>query len=194
MKSLKLFIESLFIVMILSVASGCSFVVHVRPTRLGGGELLPHHVALVLDQNLASYEHKMVLIGGSDNYPMGEALQGYARNVTTESFHQVEVISTPEAAVSSSSDIILIPRVIKSDNSLSKFIPFVPPKLTMTLVVEWTAKSRTTGNIVWLKTITANATAPARKKDELFQRLFDDLSRKTYQAFQESSEFRDNAR
>jgi hypothetical protein len=191
MKSMRLITQSLFAVLVLAIASGCAHTVSVKQTPLAGGRVLPHHAALVLNQEFTDYKHKMVLIGGSDTYPMGTALQDYARNVTAKSFQHIEVASSAEQAASLiSDDLILIPRVVKSDNSLSKFIPFVPQKLTMTLVVEWTAKNRASQNTVWLKTTTANATAAAHRRGKLFQKLFDDLNLKTYTAFQEAPELR----
>jgi hypothetical protein len=193
MKFMRLIPQSLFAGLVLCLASGCSTLIPVKPTPLNGGQLLPQHVALVLDQEFSNYVHKMVLLGGSDNYPMGVALQDYARNVATSSFQRMEVASSEEqAAALAADDLILIPKVVKSDNSLSKFIPFVPPKLTMTLVVEWTAKYRATHNTLWLKTITVTDTDVAHHKARLFQQLFDDLSQKTYRAIQDASELRAN--
>ena len=191
MKSLRLITQSSFAVLVLTLASGCANIVTVKQTSLTGGQVLPHQVVLVLNQEFTDYKHKMVLVGGTDTYPMGTALQDYARNVTAKSFQQIEVApSAEQAAPLKADDLILIPGVVKSDNSLSKFIPFVPPKITMTLVVEWTAKNRVSQNIVWLKTITANATENCNRKGKLFQKLFDDLNLKTYKAFQEAPELR----
>lgn len=90
-----------------------------------------------------------------------------------------------------SDDLILIPRVVKSDTS------FGHGKYTITLVMEWTAKNRASQNTVWLKTLTGNASEEMgnaftilKHRRLLFQNLFDDLSPKTYQAFHEAPEFR----
>ena len=53
----------------------------------------------------------------------------------------------------------------------------------------WMAKSPTTKNTVWLKTITANVTDEASASAPvLFQKLFDDMSLQTHKAFQDAPE------
>ena len=192
---MRLITQSLFAILLLTLASGCGTTfsqVSVKQSALTGGLVLPHHAALVLNQELANYKHKFVLVGGTDVYPIGDALQDYARNVTTKSFQQVDVIPSEEKAASLiSDDLILIPRVVKSDTS------FGHGKFTITLVMEWTAKNRASQNIVWLKTITGNASEKMgngfttfKHRRMLFQNVFDDLSPKTYNAFQEAPELR----
>jgi len=129
--------------------------------------------------------------------PHANALQDYARNVTGKSFQHVDAVPTEEQAASlTSDDLILIPRVVESDNSVPGF-SFGSGKFTLTMVVEWTAKSRPNQNTVWLKTFTANSSeevgtafTAAKHKRILFQKLFDDLSLQTYNAFQEAPELR----
>ena len=122
-------------------------------------------------------------------------LQNYAREVTGKSFQQIEVVpSVEKAAALTSADLILIPRAVKSDVS----IPVGGfSKENLTFVVSWTAKDRATQNTVWLATITANATEKKVNVNwhhggKLYQGLFDDLSLKTYSAFQEAAELRGN--
>ena len=195
MKSMRLITQSLFALLVLTLASGCGVTVSpvkVHQIALTEGQLLPHHAVLVLNQELADYKHKFALVGGTDRYPIGSALQEYARNVTTKSFQQVDVIPSEEQAASlTSDDLILIPRVVKSDTS------FGHGKFTITLVMEWTAKNRASQNTVWLKTITANASekmgsafTTMKHRRTLFQKVFDDLSPRTYKAFQEAPELR----
>ena len=191
MKSMILITRCLFVVPALAVAlsGGCSNVVSVQQTPLSGGQVLPHRAALALDQEFTGYTYPMALVGGTDMYPMGAALQGYAQNVTSKSFQQVDVVPSAEQGASlNSDDSILIPRVVKCDNSIGKWVPFVEGDISTTLVVEWTAKNRATQNTVWLKTITANGTAGWNHKSDMFQKLFDDLNLKTYKAFQEAPE------
>ena len=162
----------------------------MHQVALTGGQVLPHHVVLVLNQELADYQHKFVLVGGTDSYPIGDALQEYARNVSTKSFQQIDVVPSEEkAAALTSDDLILIPRVVKSDTS------FGHGKFTITLVVEWTARNRASQNTIWLKTITATASekmgsafTTLKHRRVFFQNVFDDLSPRTYKAFQEASE------
>ena len=195
MKSMRLIAQSLFALLVLTLASGCGVTlspVKVHQFALTEGQLLPHRAALVLNQELADYTHKFALVGGTDRYPIGAALQEYARNVTTKSFQQIDVVPSEEqAAPLTSDDLILVPRVVKSDTSFGHGL------FTITLVVEWTAKNRASQNTVWLKTITANASekmgsgfTTMKHRRVLFQKVFDDLSPRTYKAFQEARELR----
>jgi hypothetical protein len=197
MKFTRLIIQSLLAVLALTLAGGCGITmsqVSVQQSPLTGGRVLPHRAVLVLNQELADYKHGFHLVGGTDVYPIGSALQDYARNVTGRSFQQVDVVPSEEKAASlTSDDLILIPRAVKSDTS------FGHGKFTITLVVEWTAKNRASQNTVWLKTITANASekmgsafTTLKHRRMLFQKAFDDLSPQTYKAFQEAPEFRGN--
>ena len=195
MKTMRLITQSLFAVLLLTLASGCGHTfsqVPVHQVALTGGQVSPHHIALVLNQELATYQHKFVLVGGTDSYPIGDALQDYARNVTTNSFQQIDVVPSEEKAASlTSDDLILIPRFVKSDTS------FGHGKFTITLVMEWTAKNRASQNTIWLKTITATASekmgsafTTLKHRRLLFQKAFDDLTPQTYKAFQEAPELR----
>jgi hypothetical protein len=85
---------------------------------------------------------------------------------------------------------------VKAENSVPVW---AWENVNFTLVVEWTAKDRASQNTVWLKTITADASevggnAFSGKKHQqiLMQKLFDDLSVKTHEAFQLSPELRAN--
>jgi hypothetical protein len=194
MKSMHLIAQSLLAVLILTLASGCGTTmsqVSLKPIRLTGGQVLPHRVVLVINQELAEYKHEFHLVGGTDVYPLGAALQDYARNVTSNSFQAVDIVPSAEKASSfASDDLILIPRVVKSDTS------FGHSKYNISFVMEWTAKDRTSQNTVWLKTITANGSEPMgsvftifKHRRMLFQKVFDDLTPKTCKAFQEAPEF-----
>jgi hypothetical protein len=197
MKFMRLIAQTSFAVLVLTLASGCTIVktVSVQPSALPAGQLLPHHVALVLDQDLANYKNEYSR--GSDNFEdsLGIPLQDYARQVATKSFRQVDVVpSVEQAAALASADLILIPRAVKSDLSIPVW---GWDNDNLTLVVEWTAKDRASQNTIWLTTITANASEPmgtafgANKHQRiLYQKVFDDLSIKTYQAFQEAPELR----
>jgi len=194
MKSTYL-IPSLLAALILALANGCSFnhsQISVQPSALSGGQVLPHRAALVISPEFKNYKHQVHLVGETDTYPIGSALEDYARGVAGKCFRQVDVVSSePDAVAAASDDLILIPRVVKSDSSFGK------RKFNLTLVVEWTAKDRATQNTVWLKTITATGVEPAgsaftgyKHLRLLFQRVFDDLSPKTYEAFQAASELK----
>jgi hypothetical protein len=196
-KSMRLIKQSLFAVLVLTLANGCTHLrpVSVQQTNLPSAQLLPHHAALVITEEFANYKHEFSAMGDTWVHPYGPALQDYARNVTGRSFQQVDVVPSEEKAISlTSDDLILIPRAVKCDNSVGVW---AWEKNNLTLVVEWTAKDRASQNTVWLKTITANASEAGGnaftqgKHDRIqSQKLFDDLSLKTYNAFQEAPEFR----
>ncbi len=164
----------------------------MQPTLLPAGQVLPHHAALVLNQEYANYKRQFSVLGDTWIYALGVPLQDYARQLATKSFQHVEVVSSEEKAAATSADLILIPRAVKSDNSIPVW---AWENINITFVMEWTAKDRATQNTIWLKTITGNASetggnAFTQKKHEriLYQKLFDDLSLKTYQAFQDAPE------
>jgi hypothetical protein len=197
MKSMRLIVQIVFVVLALSLTSGCTHLktVSAQPTALPAGQLLPHHVALVLDQDLANYKNKYSR--GEDNFvdALGVPLQDYARQVAAKSFQQVDVVpSVEKAAALASADLILIPQAVKSDISIPVW---AWGNDNLTLVVKWTAEDRASQNTVWLRTITANASEPmgsvfsANKNQRiLYQKVFDDLSLKTYNAFQTAPELR----
>jgi len=199
MKSMRLIVQIVFVVLALSLTSGCTHLktVSAQPTALPAGQLLPHHVALVLDQDLANYKNKYSR--GEDNFvdALGVPLQDYARQVAAKSFQQVDVVpSVEKAAALASADLILIPQAVKSDISIPVW---AWGNDNLTLVVKWTAEDRASQNTVWLRTITANASEPmgsvfsANKNQRiLYQKVFDDLSLKTYNAFQTAPELRGN--
>lgn len=195
MKSMRIIAKSLPVVLVLVLSGGCSFnfsPVSVKQAALTGGQVLPHRVALVLTPEFTGYKHPFHLMGETDVYPVGDALRDYARNVTVKSFQRVDVVASEQNATAlASDDLVLIPRVVKSDTS------FGHREFNLTLVVEWTAKDRASQNTVWLKTITADASVKSgsafstyKHERMLFQAAFDDLSPKTYQAFQEARELR----
>lgn len=192
---MRIITQSKLAVLVLALTGGCSFnfkPVSIQPAALTGGQVLPHRVALVLTPEFTDYKHTFHLMGETDVYPVGDALRDYASNVAGKSFRQVDVVpSELQAAALTSDDLILIPKVVKSDSSFGK------RKFNLTLVVEWTAKDRTSQNTVWLKTITGDvsdtsgsAFSTYKHERMLFQAAFDDLSPKTYQAFQEARELR----
>jgi hypothetical protein len=197
MKTMRSFAPSLFAILVLALAGGCTHynAVSVQLAVLPAGQLLPHHVVLVLDQELADYKHVYHEGGDTFIYSFGDPLQAYARQVAAKSFQQVDVVPSLEsAAAMTSADLILIPRAIKSDVSIPVY-GFDNENLTF--VVSWTAKNRATQNTLWLTTITANSTETKWNVNvggggKLYQRLFDDLSLKTYNAIQEAPELRDN--
>lgn len=197
MKSIYFIAQSISAILVLTLASGCTHLktVSVQPSPLPTGQLLPHHVALVLDQQLADFKNKYYR--GEDNFvdSIGVPLQDYARQVAAKSFQQVDVVpSVEKAAALTSADLILIPQGVKSDISIPVW---GWDNDNLTLVVKWTVKDRASQNTFWLTTITANSSEPMgsvfsadKNQRILYQKAFDDLSLKTYNAFQEAPELR----
>ncbi len=110
MKSARLITQSLLAVLVLTLSGGCGTTlspVSVQQSPLTGGQVLPHRAVLVLNQELADYKHEFHLVGGTDVYPIGSALQDYARNVTGKSFQQVDIVPSEEKAVSLASDDLM---------------------------------------------------------------------------------------
>lgn len=195
MRSHRIAVEPLIVACILALTCSCTHrrAVVVQPTALPAVQPLPHHVALVLDQELADYKHEYNEGGDTFIYSFGTPLQDYARQVTTKAFRQVEVVpSVEKAAEVTSADLILIPRAVKSDVSIPVW---ARGEETLTFVVSWAAKNRATRNTVWLTTLTAHGTESkwnvnVHNGGKLYQTLFDDLSLKTLNAFQEAPELR----
>ena len=197
MKHKNSIFRTLLCVCLLALLTGCTHMVpiSVRPTAMTGGNKLPLHAVLALNKELSGYKHHYNLEGDTWVYAFGPPLQNYARQVAKASFQQVdEAPSTEEALTNLSADIVLIPRPVKADQSLGVM---AWSKINFTLVVEWTALDRVSKNTIWLKTITADTTETegnvfTGKKHQsiLMQRLFDDLSIKTHEAFQNATELR----
>jgi hypothetical protein len=199
MKSIPLITRSLFAVLALISASGCTSVKtysgSVQPTTFPGGRVLPHHVALVINQELTNYQYsKSAFLGNFllvSAFPLGKILQDCAQQTASKTFQQVDVVPSIEKATAvTSADMILIPRAV---NSAFSEPVYGTQNDVMTLVVEWTAKDRASQNILWVKTITANGletkwNVNMHSGGKLVQHLFDDLSLKTYNAFQEAPE------
>jgi hypothetical protein len=183
---------------LLAMTAGCTTEVvkiSVQPTVLPPGNTSPLHAALLLNEDLAKYKYEFHVTGGDVVFPLGLALQDYARHVATNSFKQVDEASTPEAAfANSSANIVLIPRAVKAEFSFGTRLqnPF-----GFTLVMEWLAKDRATQNTIWLKTITADVADEGsgvfnfkvvERREALMQKLLDNLSVQTYETIQRAPE------
>jgi hypothetical protein len=193
----KLFSMTLLCCSLWTLCSGCAHMVpiSVQPTALAAGDKLPLTAALVMNKDLLDYKYEFHMMGDTWVYRFGEPLQDYARRLAGASFQRVEETSSTESAFAiPSADIVLVPRPVKADESTGLM---AKSKVNLTLVIEWTAKDRATQNTVWLKTITANASevqgsvfSGHKHQGILMQKLFDDLSAKTREAFQSASELR----
>jgi len=188
--------NSLASLLLLTLVAGCTHVapMSVRPTSLPTGEKLLLHATLVLSKDFTEFKQQFSMMGDTFVYPLGEPLGDYARHVTEASFRQVEIAPTVEQALQSTpSDILLIPRAVKADQSLG-FLR--TDQARFTLVIEWVAKGRAAQNTVWIRTITGDASETkgvgfsGYHQQILMQKLFDDLSLKTQEAFQKAPELR----
>lgn len=188
-------IRALLAVLLPALASGCAHMPSgsVQLSSLPAAQMSSRHVALVLDPALAEYKYEF---HRADTwvFPLGTPIGNYAQQAVKQCFRQVDVVPTIEQAASqTSADLILIPRIVRCEAS---FPVMLTKETRMTLVIEWTGKERATQNTVWLKTITANAAYPmgafaeGKHQHILMQRLLDDLSLKTYNAFQEAQELK----
>ena len=182
---------------LLAMATGCTHlaVISVRPTSLPADNKLTLRAVLELSKDLADYKHEYKIGGDTWVFPYGPPLQDYARQAVSASFKQVfEASTSEEALANSSADIVLIPRPVKADQSLGVM---AWSKVNFTLVIEWRALDRASKNTIWLKTITADASETEgnlftgkKHRRILIQKLFDDLSFKTHEAFQNAPELR----
>jgi len=186
------FVGRIFLcVSLLALAAGCMDLnMSIRPTNLPAGDKLPLHAVLVLNQDLPDFKYEFNHNGVV--YPFGTLLQDCARQVVGASFQQVDEVTSSEKAFGNlSADIVLIPRPVKVERHLAMY---GWDTNDFTLVVEWVAKDRATQNTVWQRTITADASE--KLSDDvwhpgyLVQKLFDDLSIKTHEAFQKAPELR----
>lgn len=154
---------------------------------------LPLKVALVMDAAWTNYTFQFSKMGDTWKYPLGASMIDYARNVTGHSFRQVVEFVSADAAANQA-DVILQPRVAKSDQAMGML---AWQDRTLVFLVEWTARDAANRNTVWLTTIDAKAAHNAGNmftfngnERKLFQKIFDDLSNKTVKAFAESPELK----
>jgi hypothetical protein len=200
MKLINSLPKTLFCASLLALAAGCAHVmpVAVNLTALPPGEKLPVKAALVLNKDFTEFKHQYGMMGDTFVFPFGAPLKDYALHVAGASFQEVQTASSVEQALQNpSTQVLLIPKAVKADQSMGVW---AASKENLTLVIEWIAKDRASQNTIWLKTITADASetegnvfsAKSHQKI-LVQKLFDDLSLKTYQAFQHAPEFRNLA-
>lgn len=197
MNKLRLITRILPVLLVLALATGCTHVrpIKVHPTPLPNGAVLPHHVALVVDKSLGDFKYDFSNMGDTWVYPFGIPLQSYARQLASKCFQQVDVVdSVEQGAALNSADLILIPHAVKCDRSLPVW---AWDDINLTLVVQWTARDRATQHTVWLTTITGestetggNAFTQGKHERILNQQLFDDLSLKTFNAFQQAQELK----
>jgi hypothetical protein len=199
MKSIQLIPQLLCAALWLTFTGGCTTnyqQVSVKQSVSAGGPTVPHRAVVVVNQALTDYRHQFILVGGTEVYPIGDALRAYATNTAAESFQGIDVASSEDAATSfPNDDLILIPRVVKSDTTYS-VIGIGHTRFYLTMVVEWTVKSRANGKVVWLKTFTVQSDSDAgtfnihKQRLLLFQKAFDELGPQTYKAFVEAPELR----
>jgi hypothetical protein len=190
---------ALFCGSLLALVSGCAqirfFDVPVKPTPLPACDKLPLHAVLVLGKDLTDYQYRRSFTGMTWAYRLGPPLQDYARRTASDWFQQVdEARSSEEATARASADIVLTPRPVKLTRTTGLR---GNNNATLTFVMQWTAEERASHNTVWLRTVTAEATefqgtqfTILRHELTRLQKLFDDLSVKTHEAFGKAPELR----
>jgi len=196
MKTLKKLIQLLSLGGLLVALPACTHLekVNVKPTPLAAGTKLPARAALVLDDAFTKHQFETKAMGDKWIFPFGPALEEYAKNVSAHCFAKVTTYPSPGAAAGQDVDIILHPKALKTEQAMG-VMAWSDRKFV--LQVEWVARDRANKNTVWLQGITGEGVNQAgnmftgkRNQDILFQRLFDDLSRKTVEAIQNSPELR----
>lgn len=182
---------------ILLVVTGCAHHVKltVQPTALAVPERkLPLRAAVVADKELEAWKYEFKMMGDTWIFPFGPAIKDTARQVSEQAFESVTMVPSFEEAARLPVDVILRPEGRKAEQSTPVW---AWEDVNFVMVVEWHAKDRSAQNTVWLKTITANAShvggnlfTGAGNQRKLMQKLFDDLSRKTYDALMNAPELR----
>lgn len=178
--------------LVLLVLTGCAETrrVEFTPSTLlaqSGSTRVPVKAALVLDDDFKNYNAESKLYGGRALYPLGEYLLDYATIVAKNTFEQINVVSSLPAATNTA-DVILIPRVIRSDFSIFS--------TTSIISVEWTVKDRTGQNLIWLNTFEGQGTEERGNfnynKHNMIRarKVFDDLTIKTLKGLNESPEIK----
>ena len=142
--------------------------------------------ALVLDKSFTQHQCEMHLIGGTRVFPLGGPLTQYARDTAKQLFSQVREFDSEAAAVDQA-DLILVPHMARS--SLTGPVPF-----KALLRTEWTVKDRAGQQTVWLTSVDGTSEvrpgfgAAKKAERQAWQDAFDQLARKTVEAFQASPE------
>lgn len=181
------------LVLAVGAATGCTHTtkINVSPTQLPAQGKSPARAALVLDSELKDFKYQFGMMGDKFVYLLGPSLEQYARNVVGHAFSAVTVHSTAQEAADKA-DTVLIPKAIKADQSSGIW---AWDDRNLILVVEWTLKDARNQSVLWLKPIEAKATETGGNlftykshERKLFQKLFDDLNVKTFEALMSSPE------
>lgn len=177
----------------LLATAGCTHTAKIKvvPTQLPAAQAkLPGRAALVLDEEFNSFQYQFKMMGDTFVYPVGPSLNQYARNVVEHAYSRITVVPTAEAAVGHA-DAILVPKALKADQSHGVW---AWDDRRFSLIVEWTLKDGQNRNVLWVKPIEGKATETGGNlftgkshERKLFQKLFDHLSLKTYEALTHSS-------
>jgi hypothetical protein len=152
------------------LGSGCAYNVKPRIERVafaGAGEVsqrIPKKVALVLSDEFVTYDQKLKRGMQPYNYRLGPLLEPYARATAEKFFESVEVARGKNVAPSANADLILTPKVHKSD--LTSFVTIFE-KQYLTVDVEWTLKRRGEETAIWLSTFEGKGEGKAAKMRSL---------------------------
>ncbi|MCX6906713.1 MAG: hypothetical protein NTY01_01580 [Verrucomicrobia bacterium] len=174
---------------------GCTHMGKVQPNIapvVHGTTKIPANVALVLDRELDGFQYKFNMMGDTWQYPFGPALKDYARNVTSGLFENVSVVSSPAEVSGKTVNLIMRVKGVKAEQTMPS-TAFELRKFT--LVVQWTVRDGADAKDIWIKTLSGYAEEPGGNiftgethEKLMFQKLFDDLTKKTVDAMTQSPE------
>ena len=147
--------------------------------------------AVVIGSDLTDFKHRKSMMGDTFDYQFGPPLAKYAQETTSAVFADTKRFSTEDEAANQG-DAVLICRAKKAENALAT-VSWA--KNRFSLIVEWELRDRSSQQLLWLTTIegkaeytAGNLFTGASTQRKLFQLLFEDLTQKTIQEFQNSPE------
>jgi hypothetical protein len=167
-------------------AVGCTHTAKVRVQSTArimdpAAAKIPLHVALMLEDRFCTYS-SVSSMGPGDTfvYPLGPALRQSAVSLCEQSFQRV-TISTNEV-VPAGVDAVLTPELYRTGFARTSRV-----HLRFTILVQWTLREPENRNVLWMTTVDGQG---ADVEKRVFQLLCDDLTAKSYRAFQNSPEIR----
>lgn len=167
---------------ILITASGCHYInTNVTASSFpstGAGSPIPQDVTLVLDDKFVTYDHQFHRGGDAWHYPIGPALEAYAKAVASRHFKTVTASKggTPASAASS---LTLTPTVKRVDVTL---FATIFDSQQMTIDVEWTLRKSGLDAPLWISTFEGNGDGGAAS-EKVVDRALMDLWKKTDDGF-----------
>ncbi len=113
---------------------------------------IPLNVRLVLNPGLCSYVYTSVRQGAKRVYELGDALCTNNRNLFTDIFKGVTVVSNEDQVPAEDFDVTAIPKVIDTSVLVR---PGAPPRFEATIIYECAIVDRN-GRVIFVRTIKEN--------------------------------------